>query len=45
MLIRAERRYGKNPGGSVQPVQTALRNGVLVRVGSRLRTAQDWRGL
>lgn len=45
MLIRAERRYGKNPGGSVQPVQTALRNGVLVRVRSRLRTAQDWRGL
>ena len=45
MLIRAERQHGKNPSGSVQPVQKALLSGTLVRVGSRLRTSQDWRGL
>jgi len=45
MLIRAERQYGKHPGASVQPVQAARRNGVLGRVGRRLRSAQDWRGL
>ena len=44
-LIRAERQFQKQPSEKVTPLYTALRNGVLARVCSRLRTEQSWRGL
>lgn len=44
-LIRAERQFQKQPTEKVTPLHTALRNGVLARVCSRLRTEQSWRGL
>ena len=44
-LIRAERQFQKHPNEKVTPLHTALRNGVLARVCSRLRTEQSWRGL
>jgi hypothetical protein len=44
-LLRAERRFQKQPSEKVTPLHTALRNGVLARLCSRLRTEQSWRGL
>ncbi len=44
-LIRAERQVQKTPTNNVTPLHAALRNGVLARVCSRLRTEQSWRGL
>lgn len=44
-LIRAERQAQKHPSDKVTSLHTALRNGVLARVCSRLRTEQSWRGL
>jgi hypothetical protein len=35
----------KNSTATVAPIRAALKNGVLVRVGSRLQTEPDWRGL
>ncbi len=44
-LIRAERRFQKNPNTKASPLQTALTTGALVRVCGRLRREQAWRGL
>jgi len=44
-LIRAERRFQKSPNTKTSPLQTALTTGALVRVCSRLRREQAWRGL
>ena len=44
-LIRAERRFQKSSNTKISPLHTALTTGALVRVCSRLRREQAWRGL
>jgi len=44
-LVRAERRFQKNPSDKVQPLQAALVSGTLLRVCCRLRSEDAWRGL
>jgi len=44
-LIRAERRFQKSPNTKVSPLHTALTTGALMKVCSRLRREQTWRGL
>lgn len=44
-LTRAEKQSQKLASDHTRPVADALRSGVLVRVASRLRSEQSWRGL
>lgn len=44
-LTRAEIQHDKAPTGPSRPLDAAVRNGVLVRIASRLRNEQSWRGL